>query len=59
MKDNMGSKRNTDSMEEKTKKPTDKEILIKPWQLTKYGGWKSQQCLQEGESKNKNGEKHF
>ena len=28
MKDNMGSKRNTDSMEEKTKKPTDKEILI-------------------------------
>ena len=38
MKDNMGSKRNTDSMEEKTKNPTDKEILIKPWQLTKYGG---------------------
>ena len=59
MKDNMGSKRNTDSVEEKTKTPTEKEILVKFWQLTKYGRWESQQCLQEGESKNKNGEKHF
>ena len=37
MKDNMGSKRNTDSVEEKTKTPTEKEILVKFWQLTKYG----------------------
>ena len=38
MKDNMDSKGNTDSMEEKTKKLTEKEIVIKFWQLTKYGG---------------------
>ena len=46
MKDNMDSKGNT-FYGGKTKKLTEKEIVIKFWQLTKYGGWESEQCLRK------------